>query len=342
MKTALIVDDDEQNLYLLKTLLESNDFCVVLAHNGAEALEIARRSPPDIAISDILMPMMDGFSLLREWNREERLRKIPVIIYTATYTDPADQKLAVSLGAARFIIKPAEPELFIAELKQVMAAYAAGSITATVEHFEDNQEYYRMYNEALIRKLEKKMLDLEQEKEQRRCSEEQVQRLAHEWQETFDAIEDGICLIDAQQRIVRHNKAFVRFVAKPDHGIIGRRCWQVVHGTDEALPDCPVLKAAKSLRRESLELDLRDKILLVTVDPILDRNGTMQSAVHIIRDITELRKSERSLRLKLDELQRWHKVVLNREDRIIELKKEVNELRKEAGKPLRYGPDGEA
>lgn len=339
MKTVLIVDDDEQNLYLLKTLFEANGFSVALAHNGAEALDKARQSPPNIAVSDILMPMMDGFSLLREWHTDERLRSIPVIIYTATYTDPVDQELALKLGAARFIIKPKEPDQFIAEVRQVMAAYAAGTINVPTAHLDNNQEYFRMYNEALIRKLEKKMLDLSQETEQRRRSEEQVQKLAAEWQATFDAIEDGICLLDSSQRITRYNKAFLRFAQSAEGEIIGKYCWQVVHRMEEPLPDCPVLKAAKSLRRETLELEVKDRILHVSVDPVLDENGAMRRAVHIIRDMTAQRKTERSLRLKLDELQRWKNVTLDRESRVMELKQEVNELSQKLGKPPRYGPD---
>ena len=65
MTRILIADDNEQNLYMLQVLLTGYGYQVVSTDNGAKALEIARRDPPDMIVSDILMPVMDGFALCR-------------------------------------------------------------------------------------------------------------------------------------------------------------------------------------------------------------------------------------------------------------------------------------
>ena len=196
MKKILVVEDQEQNLYLLKTLLGGYGYQVLEAANGAEALELARANPPDVIISDILMPVMDGFSLCHEWMKDEALRSIPFVFCTATYTDPKDEELALSLGAARFIIKPVETEEFISILEQVIAEVESGKLAIPQESLREDMTYYRMYNESLIRKLEDKMLELEkvnlaleEDIAKRKQTEVELTRLIEESQRRLKQVE---------------------------------------------------------------------------------------------------------------------------------------------------------
>lgn len=158
---VLVVDDNDQNLYLLQVLLNGNGYTAETAHNGKQALELARKNPPDLIISDILMPVMDGFALCREWHRDAVLKEIPFIFYTATYTDPKDERLAVSLGAVRFVVKPQEPEVFTDIVASVMAQSQVGELPVATLGPEQEPIIMREYSEALVRKLEDKMLQLE-------------------------------------------------------------------------------------------------------------------------------------------------------------------------------------
>jgi putative nucleotidyltransferase with HDIG domain len=196
MNRVLIVDDQEQNLYLLKALLGGNGYQVFEAANGAEALALARTNPPDVIISDILMPVMDGFSLCLEWKKDERLKGIPFVFYTATYTDPKDEEFALSLGAARFIVKPVETDEFIAMLRQLLREVEAGVLHVPEQALHEEVAYYRMYNEALIRKLEDKMIELEKANRAleediagRRRAETEITRLLEESQRRLRQVE---------------------------------------------------------------------------------------------------------------------------------------------------------
>ena len=162
MKKLLIVDDNEQNLYMLQVLLSAKGFQVVQASNGAEALDKARLAPPNLIISDLLMPVMDGYTLLHYWKNDELLRTIPFVVYTATYTDAKDEHLARSLGADDFILKPTEPEAFIARIQNVLAKAKKGELSPVREPASDKKALMNEYSEVLIRKLEEKALQLQQ------------------------------------------------------------------------------------------------------------------------------------------------------------------------------------
>ena len=158
----LSVDDKAENLYMLEALLRGHGHEVDSASNGLDALRLAERGQYDLIVSDILMPRMDGFQLCRELKKDERLRRIPFVFYTATYTDSKDAAFALSLGADRFLIKPLEPEVFIQLISEVLAQVEQHEIPAGREPPEDEAIYLKEYNARLVTKLEKKMLDLEQ------------------------------------------------------------------------------------------------------------------------------------------------------------------------------------
>ncbi len=161
MATIFVVDDNEQNQYLLDLLLKGHGYDVVLLNNGIEALDAARKSPPSLIISDILMPGMDGFGLCRQWKTDNQLKEIPFIFYTATYTDPKDEDFALSLGAERFIRKPADVNVFTQIIKEVLGESKKKKSKVDVVPAAE-EIFFKKYNEALIRKMEDKMLELEQ------------------------------------------------------------------------------------------------------------------------------------------------------------------------------------
>src|ERR1019366_9212833 len=117
----LIVDDQPTDLKLLRAQLEAEGHAVVEAHDGVDALALLERQRVDGVISDILMPRMDGYRLCYEIRKHARLRDLPVIIYTSAYTSPSDEKLALDMGADKYLKKPASVETLVAALHEVIA-----------------------------------------------------------------------------------------------------------------------------------------------------------------------------------------------------------------------------
>ncbi|RZU38727.1 PAS domain S-box-containing protein/diguanylate cyclase (GGDEF)-like protein [Fluviicoccus keumensis] len=176
MKHVLIVDDHAANLYLLRVLLQGYGFSVEEAANGVAALAAARQRKPDLIISDLLMPVMDGYTLLRAWKADAGLSEVPFIVYTATYTEPQDEQLGLGLGADAFILKPAEPEPFMRRVKEVLARTIRPDQPPQAQTLAKD-EGLQLYNEVLVRKLEKRSAQLEQRVAELAASEARILRL---------------------------------------------------------------------------------------------------------------------------------------------------------------------
>lgn len=168
------VDDNKGSLYLLETMLRDSGYDVVTAGNGIEALERLRESPVSMIISDILMPGMDGYRLCNECKDDEKLRHIPFIFYTAACMDSKDEEFAFSLGADRFLIKPVEPVLLAEMIKDVLNEHADRSAAGGAAQLSEADLHLKEYNEFLVRKLEKKTMDLENEIAERKSLERAV------------------------------------------------------------------------------------------------------------------------------------------------------------------------
>jgi len=209
LSRILVVDDKEENLYLLRALLQGHGHQTTLARNGAEALARAGEEAPDLVISDILMPVMDGFSLCRRWKgTDSPLRDVPFVFYTATYTEPRDEELALSLGADRFIVKPAEPAQFLQMVTDILEEHGKGRFQLRDSCPEPEAQYLREYSEVLIHKLEDKLAQLE--RANRTLVEKDAFNLA-----VLDAVAALVAVLDPDGKVVAVNKAWRAFKSGP-------------------------------------------------------------------------------------------------------------------------------
>jgi len=112
------------------------------------------------------------------------------------------------------------------------------------------------------------------------------------WDSTFNAVEDAICIIDSDQRIVRCNKAMQKFSENENANLIGMHCYKVIHGTEYPHSKCPFSKMMQTGKRENAEVQEGDQWLDVTVDALFGPDKQLTGAVHIIRNITGRKKAE--------------------------------------------------
>ena len=131
---------------------------------------------------------------------------------------------------------------------------------------------------------------------ERKRAEEAVRRAAEEWSKTFDSMPDLVMLIDPQNRIVRANQALGKALGTTAETLIGRHCYQCVHGAEQPIPNCPHARSVaegKEAREELFEPTL-DRHYLVTTTPLFD-DGQLTGSVHVMHDITERKRADREL-----------------------------------------------
>ncbi|MEE9566572.1 MAG: response regulator [Desulfobacteria bacterium] len=294
----IIVDDNEENLYLLETMLKGSGYDVASATNGAEALKKLRSQRFDAIISDILMPVMDGFQLCRECNGDEQLKGLPFLFYTATYTDEKDEEFALALGADRFIRKPIEPDLFMETVREFLENYETVRLVAPREPVVEEAVVFRQYNEVLIRKLEDKMAQLEETNQalerdivERKRAEEEL-RLEHDnLINILESMEDGIYIVNQQYDIEYVNPPVEKEFGPPE----GRKCYTYFHHREEVCSWCKNqdVWAGKTVRWEWYSFKNERTYDLIDT-PLKNPDGSI-SKLEIFRDITDRKRGEEKI-----------------------------------------------
>lgn len=118
--TILAIDDHEDNLFLLESLLEAKGFRVVTALNGPTGLELAQSARPDLILLDLAMPGMDGFEVLTRLRADRATARIPVIVLTANYREAAMVERGLELGATEYLTKPIQMDELVVRLKSAL------------------------------------------------------------------------------------------------------------------------------------------------------------------------------------------------------------------------------
>jgi DNA-binding response OmpR family regulator len=147
----LVVEDIPNVLELLEVTLRFQGYEVISAKNGEEALDILEKKTPALIISDILMPKLDGFSMVQKLRNNPKTQNIPVIFLSATYVTPEDRMFAMSLGASRFIEKPIDTEDFLLTIAELLS-----QDQITIPRPLAQPQFYAGYRARLETKLQHK------------------------------------------------------------------------------------------------------------------------------------------------------------------------------------------
>jgi two-component system cell cycle sensor histidine kinase/response regulator CckA len=300
----LIVDDQVFNHAIIKAMLEPEGYTVLFETNGKSALKTLKERKVDLIISDIFMPVMDGFQLCMECKSDSTLKKIPFVFYTATYTEKEDEEFALSLGADRFIIKPVKPEEFLTAISDVLQEAKEKKFEPTKPVLKDEESLGR-YSQRLAAKLEKKVGDLQKEVAERNKAEEKIKRLNRYLESIIDNANVWFNVLDEKRQVMIWNRAAEQISGYTREEVVGNdKIWEWLYPdkkyrTQMTSTASEVIRQKKEL--EDYESTIRSKdgekrIISWYSRNLLDEQGKPIGSVTLGVDVTGRRQVERALR----------------------------------------------
>lgn len=185
MARILVVDDHADARYLLATIFSSQGHEIVEAANGEEGLRMARQHRPAVIISDVLMPVMDGFEFCDRLRDEPGMREVPFVFYSATYTRPDERRFALSVGANRYFEKPTEPQKLLVAVESLIGGRETEAPRADPM---PREEFAERHHSIVQRKLEQKVTELERANEELRAGKERLRQTMAGFVATIDRI----------------------------------------------------------------------------------------------------------------------------------------------------------
>ena len=336
----LIIDDSDIMRAILRNVLVSEGYDVVVAEDGEDGLIKAKTERPSLVITDVLMPGVDGFQFMRKMRGDDALKGIPVIFYTGSFLDKKDQEFARKIGVSRYIIKPAENPEIVRTVKEVLAEEGPERrSSASVDPLEE-PVFLKVYNERLVSKLKSTI----QENEQARLFLEHI----------MEGIGDGVVVIGRDYTILDANTAATASLGLEKSDIIGRKCFEVTHRRDVPC-DSPHIVCPHSLifeRGQEVAKVLHthynvqgdEHQIEITASPVKNGHGQIIAMVETHRDIMEKKTDDELVKLikRLNEAQTHLKHVaitdeltgIRNRRYIVERLEEEFQRSKRTGRPL--------
>jgi CheY-like chemotaxis protein len=118
-KRILVIEDNPAYQTIVQSLLEANQYQVMIANDGLEGLNMARQNKPDLIVLDLLLPQMSGHEITHMLKRDRNCQKIPIVMFTCRDLD-TEEELAKKSGVDAFVLKSSRPESLLVEINRLI------------------------------------------------------------------------------------------------------------------------------------------------------------------------------------------------------------------------------
>ena len=342
-KEILVVEENLAESEHLKHILEQHAYLVSVEHNAKVALDLLRANPPQIVISAVLLPEMDGYQLCREIKADEQLKHIPVILLTSL-SDAADIIRGMECGADNFVTKPYDEELLISRIEYILlnrelrasAGAEVGveflfrgekySITPERQQIVDlllstyetavqkNIELERVQaelnrlNTAQLKKANKK---LQTETSERKRAEQSLIESKEHYQRIVETAQEGIWMLDEQANTNYVNERMAEILGYTADEMLGRSMYDFMDDESRVEAEKNFQKRQRGIKEKHdfrfRRKDGTDLWAIVSTNPIISADNVFVGVVGLVTDITKRKLMEEKLR----ENEEWLRAILD-------------------------------
>jgi PAS domain S-box-containing protein len=312
MNTIVIVDDRADDRAALIAMLAHRKYRLIEASSGAEALAIIHKEKPDLVITGVLMPKMDGYEFVQQLRQDPKIGQTKVVFYTASSIEEESRTLAKACGVEHIIIKPAEPETVF---KIVDAALGAEVRTAPVAASEFAREHLNLVRNKWVEKfeeLQKLTMKLEHEITERKNAQETLERLRRHHELILSSAGEGIHGLDLDGNIIFENQKAAELLGWSPDELQGKPAHATMHhtradGGSYPVEACPIYATIRdgATRRVTSDVFWRKDGTGFRVDyvaaPIKDDLGRISGSIVTFKDITEQFAAEGRQKLQTEQ-----------------------------------------
>ncbi len=269
IKTILLVEDEVITSIMNKKTLQKFGYNVVTAESGEKAIEtVINNKNIDLILIDIdLGEGIDGTEAAAIILKDN---DIPVV-FLSSHTEPEVVEKTEKITSYGYVVKNSGATVLDASIKMAFKLFDAN---------------VKLRNEFSIRKL----------------AEDGLYQAKITWENTFNSISDIVCMISNEHTFLEINEVGIKSLNLPKEKIIGRKCFELVHGTNAPIEQCPCNKAIQSGKEEFYEYEQDGKHYILHARPVYNDSGVFTSFVHTIKDITEHKQVKLKLQLSEDRI----------------------------------------
>jgi len=276
----LIVDDRHENLLALKLLLADLDIDIIEADNGNDALAATIHNQFALAILDVMMPGMDGYELATLMQGDKKTSTVPIIFVTAFCEDELQMFKGYEAGCIDYIVKPYNPEIMLGKVRMFL-------------EMDRYREELRNHHAILESLVTERTAELMQRVDEIRTAEQL-------WQTTFNAMDDGVLLLDRDKKILQCNQALCELTGKSEEQIVGVFCHQLLCQELCMSAKCPHANALKHIQPFRKTTTFQERQLQISANPVAMGPGNRFDVVMVLRDITAQVVQEKRLLKRYD------------------------------------------